>query len=58
MWESFKKFVVRHRKKIIYTLVGLAAVSALGYLTFDYYQNNKEVKLSTFLKALNGNYVE
>ena len=53
MWPNIKKFVKKHQKKILTTLV----VIGLGYLLFNYATSEDSVKLSAFCKAIKAGYV-
>lgn len=54
MWVQVKKFMMKHRSKIL-TLLGIATV---GYLAYNHFGNDSNVKLSTFVHALKDNHVE
>jgi hypothetical protein len=54
MWPRVKKFLQDHRKQIV---VGMAVV-AVGYVTYKYFTNESDVKLSAFVKALKEGYIE
>lgn len=53
MWAKIKKFVKKHRSKIILTI----GILTVGYCTFDYLTKKSEVKLSAFFKAIKEGFI-
>ena len=54
MWSSVKKFISKNRYKI----AGAIGVAALAYFTYNLFEKECTVKLSAFIKALKGNYIQ
>jgi len=54
MWSKLKKALYKYR----YALLAGLGVVTLGFVGLNYLIHENKVKLSAFLKALRGNYVE
>lgn len=54
MWGKLKKFVIKHKTKIIAAI----GITTLGYCTYQYFKDESSVKLSAFVAALKKGYVE
>ena len=54
MWESIKKFIRKHKNKI---LIGVG-VTALTYLGVYYLTKQTDIKLSGFIQAVKDGYVK